>query len=215
MKTDDLIVALARSADADADAPRAGPAAWALAVAAGAAAALLILWFGYGFSPTIADLFGEAMFWAKIAFGLGLAAAGLRLATVLGRPGARVGSIRVVPFAIVAALWLVAAWSLAAAPPEARSGLILGKTWQYCLVGIPLLSAGALAAMLVLLRRTAPTRPAVAGAAAGTFAAGLGSCVYALQCPELAAPFLATWYVLGALIPILAGAIVGSKVLSW
>jgi len=39
--------------------------------------------------------------------------------------------------------------------------------------------------------------------------------VYTFHCPELAAPFLGTWYVLGMLIPTALGAIIGPLVLRW
>jgi hypothetical protein len=39
--------------------------------------------------------------------------------------------------------------------------------------------------------------------------------VYTLHCPELAAPFLGLWYVLGMLLPALAGAALGPWLLRW
>jgi hypothetical protein len=39
--------------------------------------------------------------------------------------------------------------------------------------------------------------------------------VYALHCPELAAPFLAIWYLLGMLIPTAIGAWLGPRPLRW
>jgi hypothetical protein len=47
------------------------------------------------------------------------------------------------------------------------------------------------AALLWALKGLAPTRPALAGAAAGALAGGAGAMVYALHCPELAAPYIA------------------------
>jgi hypothetical protein len=43
----------------------------------------------------------------------------------------------------------------------------------------------------------------------------VGAAVYALHCPELAAPFLAVWYLAGIALPVLAGAAVGRLVLRW
>jgi hypothetical protein len=65
------------------------------------------------------------------------------------------------------------------------------------------------------LRGLAPTRPALAGAAAGLLAGGTGATVYALHCPELAAPFLAVWYVAGIALTVLAGTLAGASVLRW
>jgi hypothetical protein len=38
---------------------------------------------------------------------------------------------------------------------------------------------------------------------------------YALYCPEMAAPFVAIWYLLGMLIPAAAGAVLGPLLLRW
>ena len=46
-------------------------------------------------------------------------------------------------------------------------------------------------------------------------AGGAGAAVYALHCPELDAPFLAVWYVLGILMPVAAGALLGPRLLRW
>jgi hypothetical protein len=65
------------------------------------------------------------------------------------------------------------------------------------------------------MKGMAPTRPALAGACSGLVAASLGTVVYALHCPEMQAPFLAVWYVLGMLLPTAAGALLGRKILRW
>jgi hypothetical protein len=65
------------------------------------------------------------------------------------------------------------------------------------------------------MRSAAPTRPAVAGAAAGLLAGGLGATVYTLHCPELAAPFIGVWYVLGMAIPAAIGAVAGWFLPRW
>ena len=70
-------------------------------------------------------------------------------------------------------------------------------------------------ATLWAMKGLAPTRLALAGAGAGLLAGALGALVYALHCPELAASFLAVWYVLGIAIPALAGALLGPRVLRW
>ncbi len=58
-------------------------------------------------------------------------------------------------------------------------------------------------------------RPALAGACAGLVAAALGTVIYTLHCPEMQAPFLAVWYLLGILAPAAAGALVGPRLLRW
>ena len=65
------------------------------------------------------------------------------------------------------------------------------------------------------MKGLAPTRLALAGAAAGLLAGAIGALVYALHCPEMEAPFLGVWYVAGMLIPAAAGALLGPIVLRW
>jgi hypothetical protein len=43
----------------------------------------------------------------------------------------------------------------------------------------------------------------------------VGATAYSFHCPELAAPFLGTWYVIGILIPAAAGALLGPRLLRW
>jgi hypothetical protein len=48
------------------------------------------------------------------------------------------------------------------------------------------------------------------------FAAGaMGALVYSVHCPELAAPFLGFWYLLGMLIPTAIGMALGPRLLRW
>jgi hypothetical protein len=49
----------------------------------------------------------------------------------------------------------------------------------------------------------------------GLLAGAAGATVYAIHCPELAAPFLGTWYVIGIAIPTVLGSLLGPRVLRW
>jgi len=53
------------------------------------------------------------------------------------------------------------------------------------------------------------------GAAAGWLAGAVGACVYSLHCPEMAAPFVAIWYVLGMGMSAALGALAGRHWLRW
>lgn len=213
MKTEQLITALATGLEpADRRAPS---RAAGIALAGGVLVGTAMMLFGLGLNPALRAYLGEPMFWVKLGFGVALAAASLRLVSALARPGIRAAMSSWLPAVPVALLWLLAVLALSAGAPEARAELIWGETWRGCLLAIPVLSAPMLAGAVWALRRMAPTCPACAGAAAGALAGGVGSAVYALHCPELAAPFLALWYVIGALIPVLIGAIVGRLLLRW
>jgi hypothetical protein len=213
MKTDDLIALV--SQDLRPVDPRASGRSYGLVVLIGAAAALLLTRAPIGLPPLVPDYFGEPMLWLKLGFGVAVAAACLWVAAQLGRPGTRPGWSVVsvaVPFIVV---WAIALVTLFTTPAAIRGELIWGQTWRSCPGTVALLSVPTLIGALLVLRTMAPTRPMWAGAAAGGLAGGVAATVYSLHCPELAAPFLAVWYVLGVLIPVVVGAVVGRYLLRW
>jgi hypothetical protein len=212
MKTDELVSLLAASA-APVPANAVGRR-FALAMGWGVAGALLLL-FTLGIRDDLAQAASELMFWIKPAFAAGLALAALVAAERLARPGMRLGLVRAALAAPVLLLWLVAAAVLLNAAPAQRAELIFGESWKACPFNIALISLPLFAATLWAMKGLAPTRLALAGAGAGLLAGALGALVYALHCPESAAPFLAVWYLLGIAIPTLAGAVLGPRLLRW
>lgn len=213
MKTDELIEMLA--GDAAAVAPRVWRRRYLLALAAGLAGATLLMLPLLGIRPDIAAAVYLPMFWVKLAFPAALAAGALLAALRLSRPGVPVGAAAAAAIAApVLVIWLLAAAALLGAPEDAAM-LVWGETWAACLVNVPLLSAPAFIALFMVMRSLAPVRPVLAGAAAGLLAGALGAVVYALHCPELAAPFIGLWYLLGMLIPAAAGAAIGPRLLRW
>lgn len=112
-------------------------------------------------------------------------------------------------------MWLLAAWVLQSAAPASYGRLIFGVSWQVCPFYIATLALPPMLAVWWALRGLAPTRPALAGAAAGLAAGATGALAYALYCPEMAAPFLSIWYLAGMLIPAVVGAALGPLLLRW
>lgn len=212
MKTDDLIAMLA--SDAGPVAPQVWRRRYALALGAGVLGAALLMMQLLGIRPDIAAAVYLPMFWVKLAFPAALAAGALLAAVRLSRPGVALGRVIAWLVAPVLAIWVLAVLSLLGAPEDAAM-LIWGETWAACLLNVPLLSLPAFVALLVVMKTLAPVRPAVAGAAAGLLAGALSAVIYALHCPELAAPFIGLWYLLGMLIPAGAGAAIGSRLLRW
>ena len=213
MKTDELIAMLAH--DAGAVAPRIWQRRYAGALGAGLFGATLLMVLLLGVRPDIADAVRLPMFWVKLGFPAVLAAGALLTAARLSRPGVSLGHVGAALAAPVLAIWLLAAAVLLAAAPEDRAMLIWGETWASCLANVTLLSLPALGALLWVMKTLAPVRPVPAGAAAGLLAGALGATIYALHCPELAAPFIGIWYVLGMLIPAVLGAVIGPRLLRW
>lgn len=157
----------------------------------------------------------DAMFWVKVGFAAFAALVSVIAASRLSRPGARLSSLPATLAAPLIAIWVLAAFALINAAPGGRAALVFGETWLACPFGIALLSAPLFVAVLWAMKGLAPTRLVLAGAAAGLVSGALGALVYTLHCPEVAAPFIAIWYVLGMLIPTGIGALVGPRVLRW
>jgi hypothetical protein len=109
----------------------------------------------------------------------------------------------------------MAAVSLMHAAPDERAQLFWGQTWRYCPFLIALLSLPFLAAILKVMRSLAPVRLRQAGAGAGFAAGAAATLVYSLHCPEIAAPFIGFWYLIGILIPTGIGALIGPRILRW
>ena len=171
---------------AEAIVPGAPRRRYATALSWGALGALVLMALMLGVRPDLAEAARLPMFWVKLAF----------------------------PSALLAGALLAAVALLAAAPAE-RENLLFGATWASCPFNIAILSAPVFAVVLWAMKGLAPTRLALAGAAAGLLSGATGAVVYTLHCPEMAAPFLAVWYLLGMLIPTTIGAALGPRVLCW
>ena len=213
MKTDDLVAMLATGATA---APRrAAGRRLALALLAGLPLSFAILFTEYGLRRDLVQAMFWPMFWVKVLFPLCIAAAAFAVAQRLARPGVRVRSAWIGIAVPVLAVWVMAALAWFNAPAEERMPLLMGESWRVCALSIGLMALSVFAAALLALKGLAPTRPALAGAAAGALAGGVGAAVYALHCMELTAPFLAVWYVSGIALPVLMGAVLGPRLLRW
>lgn len=213
MKTDDLISMLATGAIAVE--PHAVQRRYVAALGWGAFGTLLLMAIWLGVRRDIAVAAFLPMFWVKLAFPAALLAGALAAVLRLSRPGLRLGRLRLVVGAPVLAMWLLAAVVLLGATPETRNYLMFGVSWSVCSFYIGALSVPALVAALWAMKGLAPTRPALAGAASGLLAGTIGALAYALYCPEMAAPFIGTWYLLGMLIPAAVGAVLGPLLFRW
>ena len=213
MKTDELVALLATGTQAvDTAALR---RRFVAAASAATLVALLLMLALLGLRPTLSDEALVPMFWVREAFCTALGAAGLVWVARASRPGRRLGLIPVAIAAPPALMWILAAASLLAAAPQQRAELIFGQTASVCPFLIALLSVPLFLALVWTMRGLAPTRLRLAGAAAGLAAGAVGALVYSLHCPELAAPFLGIWYVLGMLMPTALGALLGPLLLRW
>ena len=213
MKTDDLIAMLA--AGVEPVDPHLAAKRFATALLLGGTVSLMLLLVNNGIRPDLAQAALAPILWVKLCFALTVAVSALVLTERLSRPGVQPGHAWLgvgLPWLAISVVGLV---GLMGAQPEARLGLVLGRTWQSCAFSIGFLSLPVFIGVVWALRGLAPTRPALAGACAGLLSAAVGTLVYTLHCPEIEAPFLAVWPVLGLLIPTAAGALLGPKLLRW
>jgi len=213
MKTDDLVTMLATGA-ADVE-PSAARRRFALAIGWGALGASLLMAILLGVRDDLAQAAGLPMFWMKFGFVAALAAASVVAALRLSQPGVALGGAPIGMAAPLLAIWALAGAVLLAAEPAERAGLVFGQTWATCPLNITVLSVPTWATAMWAMKGLAPTRLRLAGGVAGLLAGAVAAMVYALHCPEMAAPFLAIWYVLGILIPAALGALLGPRLLRW
>src|SRR3989442_7039964 len=213
MKTDELVFLLAASATPVN--PNTGARRLGVALAWGGLGSALLMSVTFGVRSELGALALLPMFWMKLAFTASLAVAGGFAVERLSRPGMRLGGVWVGLVAPVLLIWLVGLWAFASAAPDQRQALVFGLSWASCLLKITLVSLPVLIGIFWAMKGLAPTRLAPAGAAAGLLAGAVGAFVYAFHCPEIAAPFVVTWYLGGMAIPTLVGSLLGPRLLHW
>lgn len=187
----------------------------AVALFVGGLIALAGVAIGLGLRRDMVQASVTPMFWLKLGYTLTLAMVGAWATDRLSRP---VGDARkriawgLLPIALIGA---VAVWQLMAAPSAMRHGLMMGTSARFCPWLILLTAAPLFLALVWALRGLAPVRLRAAGAVAGLTAGATGASLYALHCPEAAAPFIAIWYTLGIAAAAIVGGVTGPQLLRW
>jgi hypothetical protein len=213
MRTDELITMLATGAGPVQANVASGR--YTTALVFGASGAIVLMVVLLGLRADLEQAIYLPKFWIKFGFVASVAAASLLLALRLSRPGIRLGMGPAGLGAPVLAMWILGAFTLLNADATQRSALFLGDTWAVCPSLIALLSAPVFVAVIWAIKGLAPTRLRLAGGVAGLLSGAIGALVYCLHCPEMEAPFLGFWYLLGMLIPATVGAMSGRLLLRW
>jgi hypothetical protein len=212
MRTDDLIKAL----DADAR-NKALPlrSAWWVAAGAAIVIAAVVFLLTIGPRPDIAAAMHTMRFLSKFVFTLVLSASAFVLIRALSTPGAPTG--KAVAWMIAAPLLVALAvvLELFAVPASDWGKRLIGTNMMICMAFIPLIGIGPLAVFLWMLRYGAPTRPVLAGAAAGLLAGGLAATFYAAHCFDDSPLFVATWYTIAIAVLAGLGALGGRFFVRW
>jgi len=211
MKTDDLIQALSVDLTPTQSLDRRLmlaliPAALAVLIAVG-------VWLGYRDDMMLA--MRGPVFWAKAAYTSSVALMGFWLLDRSGRPGASPRIPLMLLAAVLALVLGVAVFELMRMPMPERMPAMMGESAHACAPNIALLSLVAAPFVFRAARAFAPTRPMLAGAAAGLLTGGLATTLYGLHCHEHAAAFVALWYTLGMAIVAAAGAVIGKLAFRW
>jgi hypothetical protein len=212
MRTDELIAHLSEGLAPVRPGTLARRTALGVGLGFALSAILMLAWLGLR-----ADFDGAIVsfgLWMKLAYSLALAAFALWALTRLGRPG-RDARLPLLLLALPVAVLLVLAAAQMAAPDADRMALVMGHSSDVCAMNILACALPLLAGAFWALRRMAPTRPGLAGAAAGLFAGAAGAFVYGFHCTEATAPFVLVWYTLGMGLASSAGAILGRWLLRW
>jgi hypothetical protein len=213
MKTDDLVTLLATGDIAIQ--PHTTAKRFALALGLGVSVAFLMMLGLLGLRPDFAEAIKLPMFWVKLGYAASLAAAALLALVRLSHPGSRLKKAPLGMALPIVLMWLLALYTLVDANSAQRQELLFGASWDACPLRITMLSAPIFLATLWAVRGLAPTHLTLAGAAVGLLSGALGAVVYSLHCPEMGAPFIGTWYLLGVLIPTIIGAALGRTLLRW
>lgn len=212
MRTDELIEALSKELKPVEPNSLRNVLLWPLL--AGIVASIMLMALVLGLRHDLRDSLASPGMWLKLAYSLALAVIGLSIVERSARPGAdtaRYWALILVPCLGMALASVVQL----SAPHSDMQALVLGHSSRVCAVLVTLTALPILVASFLALRRLAPTRLTLAGAAAGFFAGAAGAFIYAFHCTEAAAPFIAIWYTLGVVLTTLIGAISGQTLLRW
>ena len=171
MDTDQLIRTLAAD-----NAHRARPVGYALMLALLAAAPVSLLMFftELGVRPDVMIAMRNPFFDLKFAVTLALAIAAIAVSLHLSRPEASLRGFGWLLLAPVGILTAAIGGEMMMPQRLPMMTRLVGKNSWICMTAIPLLSLPILAGALMGLRHGAPSRPAVAGAVAGTVVGGTG-----------------------------------------
>lgn len=213
MKTEDLIASLAD--EAVPAGPRPAPLLGLAVLAAVAACAMVFAATLGAVRSDVLAFSGDLRLALKFAVTLGLAGAAFALLASLAhpeRPRRRAFAVLLLPLGILAA---GIGSEIATLPAAALGPALVGANSLACLVHVPVLGALPLVILVAALRRAAPTRPALAGLAAGLLAGAIAATAYGTYCPDDSPLFVAVWYGLAVGILALAGAAAGRLLLRW
>lgn len=211
MKTEDLITTLS----ADTERPAGPDLLLPLALLAGALAEAALMLGLLGPRADLAAVLDDAALYLKPGLMAALTAAGLGLVLRMSRPGAGTGNWLAGIAAVAVALAALMGGEVLRLPGSALPGALHHRMAMGCLATIVVLSVPIAAICFAVLRRGAPTRPGLCGAAAGMTSAAAAATVFTLRCTGDSPLFYGTWYTVAILGVTAAGWVAGRRLLRW
>ncbi len=214
MRTQDLINALSEDHAAR---PQPLPLRWTflIATAAGLGAAAVAFALTLGIRPDAASAIETWRYDFKFVMTLTLAVTSARFVWRLARPAADVHPAELAMAAAPLLLLGAVLYELWVVPESRWLPRAIGSNSVACVVSITLLSLAPLAGAFYALRRSAPLRPGLAGAAAGLLASALAAALYAMHCPDDSPLFGAIWYTAAMALVGIGGMLAGRRLLRW
>jgi hypothetical protein len=176
--------------------------------------AALIL-FGHGLRPDLMQAIATPAFWVKSIYPLVLALIGLSALMIVARPGGVPRSAGLVSILVYLALAALGLWQLHQSSPGDYPSLIFGISYWLCPFIILAAAIPVYAAIVLFLRRAAPTRICLTGFVAGMTAGAVGAWTYSWGCIENGLPFVAIWYTSGIVLSGLLGMLPARRLLNW
>ena len=214
MKTGDLIGALTLD-HASHPTPKPLSGTFVTAMAAGFAVAAIVFALTLGIRPDVASAIQTWRYDFKFVVTLTLALTSARLVWQLSRPATDPRSAGMAMLAAPLLLTGAVLYELWAIPSSGWLPRAIGSNSIACLASITSLSIAPLIAAFYALRRGAPLKPGLAGAAAGLLASALAATLYAMHCPDDSPLFGAIWYTIAMAIVTGAGGAAGHRLLRW
>jgi hypothetical protein len=160
--------------------------------------------------------FEDHIDWVAFKAGVSLlfAAFALPWTLRLARPEATLGAWPFLVLGLFAGIALVAIFA-ATTMTNPTWATLSGGGFPHCIIVIPVVAIPSGALFFLWLSQQAPTRPALAGAAAGLGAGALAAASYALTCPVDSVAFIALWYPAAIAICAMLAAGAGKFLLRW
>jgi hypothetical protein len=160
------------------------------------ASSTAVFWIKLGLPASLSILIGRA-WWLSLS-------AGFQFKTLC------LGGV-----AALAAYWLIAVSTVLLTRSSTLAVDLWGRTSMECLAYIAVLSTPLCIAFFGVARRYGVLNARASGLLSGALAGLIAATLYSVHCREPGLLFLGTWYMLGAAIPAVAGALLGPRLLTW